>query len=515
MSGHFTPAQLKKAAALLELLEPDSKGSKAIGFKHDLSPAAGVAPYGHGNGGLFNTPGVDQSIFSAMMLPEMGLLDALPVLPPGTAAPEGYGGYDTPLYTTITGVTKGNSETWSNQPDNICDTPPVGGLMKLCTLTAPYGRFSQCIRAIELGQVGRITNRGEPTDLRIVNNYNGRQGSALMPSLIGGNNMLNIEVQRRFFEGAVSFKRLISPLVYTGTPNNNRPNDGGMQFMGLETLVNTGNKVDAITQNVCTALNSDVKAFGFDLVNGTGRSIVNYLDTIFGYLEFNASRMGLNPVEWVIVMRPELFDEVVKIIPVEQHLYALNQMAKFDNGRVVVDASDATEMRRDMLENFWLPIRGRRRRVILDDGIPEDDVTTNGALAAGQYASDIYVIPLTVLGGIPVTFFEAFSFDNGNIQAVMELVRQKEAVWTSDGGRFLWFTQRTSTCIQVCWRTEPRLIMRTPFLAGRITDVAYQPLQHFRSPFPDNAYFADGGRTNTPISSYYTEYSNTTPVVVP
>lgn len=512
MSVHWTPQQLKKAAALLDLMEPES-GRKDIGFKHDLSPATGVAPYGHGAGGLFSQPGQDVNIFSAMMLPRMGLLDELPLMPMGSAAPDDYGGYDSPMYTTVTGVTKGDVETFSNQPNAICDTPPQGGLMKLCTLTAPYGWFSECLRAIELGRVGRLFNRGEPTDLRLLNPP--ANGGAVIPTFGMGGSPLNIEVQRRMFEAFVSFKRLITPLVYTGTPSANKEGGGGKQFIGMETLVNTGNKVDAISGAICTALNSDVKNFGFNLVNGTGNSIVNYLDTLFGYLEFNASRMGMNPVDWAIVMRPELFDELVKVFPVEQYLYALQTMEKFTNGRVVVDASDATNLRGDMLTNQWLPIRGRRRRVILDDGIPELNVTTAAQLSAGQYASDIYVIPFTVMGGIPVTWFEAFNYDNANLRAVLEMVQNKEAVWTSDGGRFLFFTQRTSTCINVCYRLEPRIIMRTPYLAGRIQNCAYQPLQHFRSAMPDNFYFTDGGVSYRTTGTYYSEYSTTTPVTLP
>ncbi len=513
---HYTPAQLKKAAALLDLLEPES-GNKAVGFKHDLSPAAGVAPYGHGAGGLFSQPGQDINIFSAVMLPQMGLLDALPLMPMGSAAPDDFGGYDSPMYTTITGVTKGAVETFSNQPNAVCDPPPTGGLMKNGTLTAPYGWFAECFRALEIGAAGRLFNRGEPTDLRIVNFPGNRNnGESLMPAFGFPGSAVNIEVQRRMYEAFVSFKRLIALLVYTGTPSANMAGGGGKQFMGMETLVNTGNKVDAISGAILTALNSDVKDFGYDLVNGTGRSIVNYLDTVFGFLEFNANRMGLAPVDWAIVMRPELFDELVKVFPVEQYLYALQTMDKFTNGRVMVDASDATNLRSDMLNNLWLPVRGRRRRVILDDGIPEKDVTTNGQLLAGQYASDIYVLPFTVMGGIPVLWMEAFNYNNGNVRAILEMVQNKEAVWVSDGGRFLFYTKRTETCIEVCYRVEPRIILRTPYLAGRISNVSYSPLQHYRSAFPDSPYFADGGITyRAPIGTYYTEYSPDSPVTLP
>lgn len=512
----YTPAQLKKATALLDLLEPE-RNSKAVGFKHDLSPAAGVAPYGHGYGGLFSQPGQDSNVFSAIMLPQMGLMDELPVMPAGTSAPPEFGGAESPMFTTVTGVTQGAMETWANQPNGICDPAPEGGLMKVCTVTAPYGRISECMRAIELDRIGSYINRSEPADLRIMNPVTpqGRSGGGVLPMLGLAGNPLNIEVQRRMFEAFVSFKRLLAPLVWTGTPAANKAGGGAAQWIGMETWVNSGNHRDAISGAVCTALDADIKQFGCSMVNGTARSIVQYLDTIFGYLEHKASRQGLNPVDWAIVMRPELFDEVVKVWPVEQHLWALQEIAQYTNGRVMIDASDATNARMDMLTNLFLPVRGKRRRVILDDGIPEEDITNNGALLAGQYCSDIYVIPLSVLGGVPVTYWEAYNFDNGNLREALELVQSREAVWTTDGGRFLMYTRRTETCLNLCWRVRPRIVMRTPFLSARIVDVGYQPLQHFASPFPASPYFTDGGVSNRAIGTYYTEWNGATPTTLP
>lgn len=512
MNGHYSPDQLKKAAMLLELLEP---GQKATGYKHDLSPAAGVAPYSHGNAGLFNTPGVDANVFSTIMLPMMGVLDALPLMPAGSASPDGnFGGVESPLYSTVTGVTKGAAETWANMPAAVCDPAPEGGLLKVCTMTAPYGRIPQCLRPIELGQVGRLATAADPTNLRLVNQPFQQGGNAIIPQFAAPGSLFNIEMAKRMFEGFTSYKRLIAPIVYTGSPALNTASDGAMQWIGLETLVNAGNKVDYLG-TLCPSMDSDIKQFGFDLVNGTGRSIVNYIDTMYGYLKYNSLRYGLDPTTWKIAMRPELFDEIVKVWPVEQHLWALDRIANFTNGRVMIDASTATQARDDMLRGRWLPIRGDRVEIIVDDSIPEDNVTTNGALAAGQYASDIYFLPFTVLGGIPVFWWETFNFNNGNIQAVLAAMGSKEAVWTTDGGRFLFWTKRTETCITMCWRMEPRIILRTPYLAGRIQDVAYQPLQHYRSAFPDDAYFTNGGRTNTPIATYYNEFSTTTPVVQP
>jgi hypothetical protein len=52
-------------------------------------------------------------------------------------------------------------------------------------------------------------------------------------------------------------------------------------------------------------------------------------------------------------------------------------------------------------------------------------------------------------------------------------------------------------------KTEPRLLLLTPYLAARLSNVKYLPMEHERSPFTDSSYFADGGRTTqTPPSLY-------------
>jgi hypothetical protein len=512
MPSH-TPEQLLLAAQIAELM------SKQTGQKHDLTPAAGVAPYAHGTGGLFATPGVDMNIFSAMMLPDTGLLDALPVQPPGTSlAPDSdYGGFDTPFYDTVTGVTAGDLDAWANQPNAPCDDPPAPGLLKLCTLTAPYGRFYGSIRAVDLQRVARLTHRHEPTDL-VVRNDPADAGGFLTPTPLGGgtlNSPHTRELNVRLFEAATSFKRMIAPLVYTGDPTNNMAGGGARQFSGFDILINENNKVDAFTSSVCTALNSDIKDFGFDLVNGAGRDIAEYIDTMFYYLSFNAQRQGLAPVELVLVMRPELFDEITKVWVVRYYQEVLTDIGNFTNGRAVLDARDQTTMRDQLRNERFLPIRGQRVRVILDDTIAEDTNITNANLALGQYASDIYFVPMTVLGGVPVTYLEAFNYNNGNVRAFTDFLGINTSDFnTSDAGRFLWWSAYTNTCLEYRWLTEFRAIMRTPQLAGRIQNVAYEPLQHTRSWDTDSAYFFDGGRTNTLINSYYTEYSTSTPVQI-
>lgn len=507
-------------AAAQIIMAANTIGQKeGVGYKHDLSPAAGVAPYTHGTTGLFNTPGVDPRIFSAMMLPISGLIDALPIMPPGSSMSPGseYGGYDTPFYDTVTGVTAGALDNFrANQPDAPCDDPPEPGLLKLCTLTAPYGRFYGKIRAVDLQRVGRLTNWGEPTGLNMVNTP-ANQGGFLGATPFGDALRTNIDsnLNARLFEAAVSFRRGLANLVYTGDPLNNAAGGGYKEFQGLNMLINTGNKIDVFTSNVCTALNSTIVNFGNVLLTAGTPSIVQQIDGVYYNLEFNAIQQGLDPVEWALVMRSNLFNELTKIWSTRYYEEALVAMSTFTNGRAMLDARDATTYRDEMRNNFFLPIRGKRVRVIIDDTIAENN-STNAALPAGRYSSDIYFVPLTVLGSVPVTYIEPFNYNAQQINNFKNFMGLDNSIafMTSDGGRFLWWSHRTGTCLDYRWVMEFRIILRTPQLAARITNVAYQPTIHTQDWNTDSSYHTNGGRTNTPASSYYVAWTGS-PVVIP
>lgn len=510
---------LAAAHIIMAANQAGEKQQQMIGYKHDLVPANGTAPYTHGTGGLFSTPGIDPRIFSAMMMPRNTLLDNLPVMPPGSSmvANNEYGGVDVPLYDTITGVTAGALDDFrTNQPDEPCDDPPKPGLTKLCTLTAPYGRFYGSIRAIDLQRVGRVANAAEPIGLNLVNSPLTSDG-LLDASPFGNTLRTNIDsnLNIRLFEAAVSFKRGLSSLVWSGDPLNNKSGGGYKEFQGLNMLVNTGNKVDVFTSNVCTALNSTIVNFGNVLLTAGTPSIVQQIDGIYYNIEFQARMQGLDPVEWALVMRSNLFDELTKIWSTRYYEEALVAMGNFTNGRALLDARDSTTMRDTMRNEFFLPIRGKRVRVIIDDTIFENN-STNAALPAGRYSSDIYFIPLTVLNGIPVTYIETFNYNAAEINRVKNFMGLDNSIafMTSDNGRFLWWSHRTNTCLDYRWVMEFRIIMRTPQLAARLQNVAYQPIIHTPDWQTDSSYHVNGGRTNSPTSTFYTAWTGS-PVVIP
>lgn len=478
------------------------QGQKATGYKHDVLSGA-VGPYGHGAGGLFNQPGQDMRVFSAMIQPIGGIVDALPVVYSDMLDNQ-FGGNEQELYTTITGVTQ-SSQDLAHQPTVVCDPFPQGGLMKVCTLVSPYGRYGAQLRTLDLTRVGDLLNPSDPAYLQLVASMQQGGLAPTMPS--GAQDLLINEFQRRAYEAYTGFRLWVNNRIWNGNPANSTLSNNWRDVEGLNLQINSGNKRDAFTSNLCTAMDSDVKDFGFTIANAANasRDIVQYVDMMYYYLNWNASRMGLAPCEWVIVMRPELFDEIVKIWPVRYYQEALLQIAAFTNGRVTIAANEATTARDAMRSGLYLPIRGRQVPVVLDDQITELNVTTASQLLAGQYASDIYFVPMTVRGALPVTYIQPYRMNNPIAEAIVQEGRVL-TTWTSDGGLFRWSVRTTGVCVNWDFVTRFRVVCRTPQLAGRITSVGYAPLQHVRSSDPSNFYFANGGRTTGAPSPF--DYSS-------
>jgi hypothetical protein len=78
--------------------------------------------------------------------------------------------------------------------------------------------------------------------------------------------------------------------------------------------------------------------------------------------------------------------------------------------------------------------------------------------------------------------------------------------WT-DNGVYSWAIENIKWCYKLSLKTEQRVVLRTPQLAGKIQNVKYQPLQHLREAFPDSQYFFDGGVSVRGASTAYTPWS--------
>lgn len=499
----------------LQAAAKEQAASLVAAQKNTPTSTTPVGPYGHGPNGLFNQVAQDPQVFSAILGPIQGLISEIPVYNAmDDTGSNSFGGFDQEFFSTITGVTQGALETFANQPTADCADGARGGLMKVCTLVSSFGRYRFAPNApVSIFRAGRLQFSADPIALKLMNMpLDASFGSPATASKLTGSALIN-ELARRIFEMGLSAQRFMGKRVYSGTPANN--NGEARDITGMDVHINAANKIDAYTSNVCTAMNSELYDFGFNDVAGSTYDIQAYAEMMIAVLDFKVRHEGLdNNWNGWIVMRPEAWEVVSRVVSVRQFNEALTQMGNFNNGRLVVDGTDALTMRNEMRAGLYWPLRGRNIPVIIDDGITEQTVVTSPKLTqTGSWASDIYFVSKDVLGGIPTTYWKYLDHRNENSVALERLVGTQS--FTSDGGIFRWYINHKNGCVDLTVDFSPRLIVRTPQICGRIQNVAYMPMVHFPSSDPTSSYFLDGGRTTgTAGTSFYAPWSTSAPTSI-
>lgn len=446
-----------------------------------------------GPGGLFAQPGLDRAVFTAMQLPHEGLIKQIPAMQTR---------YANPNYAIFTGQTANSGD----DPDGPCDDPKTVGPQKICTTMLPLGKQRLQTDSIDITEVGLYTNPGETENLQIFGGIDPTAGAA--PSLPLGplQTAITNDATAKLFALAAGWVYEFSRELYTGDPSNN---SGDREyFYGLDTLVNTGYR-DAITGVACSRADSYVVDMDSLVVNSNGTTYVKRISNMYRWLQNVARMAGLPGTSWKFVMRPELFYEVSEVWPCAYHTTGCEGVATTANDTTqFIDARDNTRMRDEMrgdmnaMTGQFLMIDGYRVPVILDDTITE-------TASAGVFSSPIYLLPFTVLGRIPVLYMEYFSYTGQPIDTA-EMFSPGGSYQVVDGGRFLLHKKPpNNNCIQITAQARTRLVLRTPYLAGRLDNVAYTTVSggHFPEWEHDDAYYTDGGKLLTTPQSYYSPTS--------
>ncbi len=425
----------------------------------------------HGLAGMWSGQGIERDVITAHVRPR-GIASVLPLYPTVN---------EDPRFGSITGVTA----TVGSQPSAPCEDAPIS-YIKNCMLTARLARVRFDTETIDIATTVLKKNRGDMTDYIVRGKLLGMDG--LSPASLTEDQMLNIMTKSEMVKVGVNTERYLNTAMWQGTVA------GGM-FPGLDVQIATG-QLDADTQTLCPALDSDIKDFNYNPVGGTTMDITEYLSMVMFYLEYNAESMGLDPVEFVVVMRPELWHELSAVWPVRYNT-TKNNVSMPNNNYVFLNGRENIMDRDSMRREMTIDINGKSYRVVTDTGIYEHNSINDANLIPGQYASSIYIVPMTIQGGFPVTYREYLDFRQA--QPDISLLRGLENFWTDDG-IFSWSITQEKWCYKLHLRTEQRVILRTPHLAGKIQHVKYEPIQHVRSSDPADAYFKDGGvslRTST------------------
>jgi len=399
------------AAGIAEGLKAAQYGTKAPA----TTPSA--AGWMHGVGGLFGVPGLNEDVISARITPR-GIARVLRVFPDQ---------YTQPMFPYITGVTESGDE-----PTTECATCP-SGTTQSCIQSACYGLICRETRTITPNRAIERINRGE-VDLRLVNDILGLDVKDPFQAIrqYDRNTIMQIATAWAMMEVGQMLQQKIVPMWWQGNPANN-VGTGYAECNGLDILISTG-KVDFLTGATCPALDSDVKDFNYQNINAVDANgnfrIVRQLEYLEAYLYHNADRMGLSPVTWAVCMRPEAWYELTNIWPIA-YMTTRNIVIPAANMTTLnIDAARVREMMDNMRKGLTIFLNGREHQVILDDGIYEYNSGNDPNLVPGEYASNIYMVPLKYLGNRDATFIQ-----HKDYRAVGPELR---AAHLSDGYKEIW-----------------------------------------------------------------------------
>lgn len=485
----------KEFQEFLAMYQAFSAVKEAGGLHTKTAGTSNSAQLLFGDTGLFAVFGLESDIITSYVRPD-GIS--------GELARRGHM-FATTIEQPVLGLITGIQDDGGAAVANPCDDAPTG-YIKACNLFFQSGRLQFDTATIEFDKIFTQLNSGVNTDLRLRGRLLG-VSEADFPRGLSEDQVVKLVFMSEMVKVGMLMARGTNNQMgltrqnWQGSPANNTAGGGYKEYPGLDAQITTGH-VDAQSNTACPAVDSDVKNMNYASVASNNANnvpnIVWYLSMLETYLRHNAVRMGLDPVEWAVVMREELWQELTQYWPIA---YNTNRGAEIlaGNARLILDATSMTAQRDAMRAQMTIAINGRTYPVITDDGINEQTNITSGSVPAGSYASSIYMVPLTINGGFPVTYLEYYDYRVGmqQIQALMG-----KQTWWTDGGTFSWALDPIiKWCTKMSAKTERRIVLRTPQLAGRLDNVLYSPLQHLVDNLPGSPYAVNGGVSTRPAST--------------
>jgi len=287
-------------------------------------------------------------------------------------------------------------------------------------------------------------------------------------------------------------------MLWSGNPaTNNSAGLGYLEYKGLDLLVNTGYG-DVHTGAECDALDSVVLDFNNQYIcaDGNDPDIYRLLVAILRTIHYRA-QTGLNvqlqPRDMVIVSAPEIIDCLIDCIACTYYPC----VAGAGSDKIQINAERAAAFRDRMVAQQVIHIDGQDYPYIKDPWVTK----ITGLAFGDETCADIFVL-VRQAGALEVLYgeFQDMSKAPGNRMFGRDT---SDHVWWTDGGRFLNTVEFLKWCVQASVLMSPRVILKAPWLQGRITNVCCRSILHYPDPDPTSPYFVDGGHGSPMGKSLY------------
>lgn len=381
------------------------------------------------------------------------------------------------VMTGVTAASGTNATGW-------CADPPKVGQGKVCKQNFNWGDYYTKTDLNIIPYVGQLKDRAD-VPAEILNA--GSEGNPFMPDMLFRLDNTESLTQYEIWRIGVEFERTFDVVLVTGditVASANSEHGWFNEFQGLDLQIKTG-YTDADTGLVCEAMDSDVITYSANVNTTTadGRNIVQALGDMMYALRQRGRKFQMVGVQHVIVMREELFRTFVENYSCLYQLYACSGSQFEENN---IDQRETNRLRLEMLNGQYILVDGSPVPVIFTEGIPQ---TTP---AANTFESDMYIVPIN-WAGMPLLRLEYFPMDNQWLSEKNAFGGNQRTVLNN--GMWMAGVEETAFCKELHFGTRMRLILETPFLAGRIDNLQYTFSANIRNALPGASFYADGGTT--------------------
>ncbi len=362
----------------------------------------------------------------------------------------------------------------------------ISPTLQACAQLYCFGRFCRQTQELQFDKLGIHGNAAVPVKT-LFGALTNADGTVEFPQ--------GAEISDAFMLQTRSAGYLLRLKNSTMLWNGNVANGNGsayQEYKGFENLINTG-KNDVYTEIGCDGLDSFLLDYNNNAIASDGTfAITDWFRRMV--LEFQR-RAGGAGLDWAsanmfIVMSPNMWDGVAKRYACQG--IDLCNLTNNDNNRMNASNEGTQARYEEFLSRMALPIYGRWYPVVLDSQITETAGQANGI------CSDIFFIT-TSINGEEITFGQYQDFNQTYGQTRNELVGLfgSDDIAITDNGRFAMIRDNSRGCFDVQIYTKPRIVMKAPFLAGRIQNACHDVLGQ---PLPDvtasgRVYEVGGGRT--------------------
>lgn len=427
--------------------------------------------------GPFAYPGVRPDRFSAMARPD-SFAKAL-----GAPMRNEY-------YEELLSVLLGQSTASGTNAQTWCGTPPEVGNAKECKQAFYWGEYHIKTQLNAIPEIGQLRNLSDIPGQIIPNTAPPEMRNPLLPDLMYRLTDTRSQLAYELWKIGVEFERTIDVVAVAGDNTQAyTATEHGWQkeFTGIDSYIKTG-YTDAKTSQVCAAMDSVVITFGADVgatipsePAASARNITIAITELVRAVKERARKMGYgaNNVSWYFLMRSEAFFRIVEEYACSYATYRCSGSA---GNPFNTDTTATNALRLQMISGQYLLVDDQPIPVVFSEGIPQ----TN---SNGTFTSDVYLIP-DMWAGRKLTYLEFFPMDNQYAREFSETVSQNRAILNN--GLWIMGKNATALCDEIELGSKMRLIMETPFLAGRLDNVSYYFTTEIRNALPSASFYGNG-----------------------